>query len=179
MPFPALLIPLLFWSTLAAFSSWAVSRAVPLASSRSVDINAPLGTVWAYVTDPGRYPEWNDHISLAEGPDELTEGSTLRMRSRHPEERRLTKVFTATVTKREPDVELTWSTKILARWILAVTQSYNLEPLPENKTRLTQQMQFTGSLSPGVPFLTSIATIQETSNEKLRALIEGSTDNEN
>lgn len=172
MPFPALLIPLIFWAGVAALSSWAVSRALPLSASHSIEINAPAEDVWDMITDLGRAPEWNEHIILSSAPAGLVAGGKLRMRTRHPETRHLRASFRSTIITLIPNREMTWEAKILARWILTARDTIALTPLGENRTKVTQTMSFKGTLSPGVPFLTSIGKIQEASNLKLKELVE-------
>ncbi|WP_173362568.1 SRPBCC domain-containing protein [Corynebacterium efficiens] len=172
MPFPALLIPLIFWAGVAAFSSWAVSRALPLSATRTVRINASVDEVWDLVTDLGRASEWNDHIVHSSAPEGLEEGRKLRMHTHHPETSRLRASFRPTLTVLEPQTEMTWEAKIIARWVLSVTDTIRLSRVEDNLTEVTQTMTFSGMLSPGVPFLTSIEHLQDTSNAKLKALLE-------
>lgn len=172
MPFPALLIPLIFWAGVAALSSWAVSRALPLSATRTVRINAPVDEVWDLVTDPGRAPEWNNHIIHLSAPEGLEEGRKLRMRTQHPETSRLRASFRPTVTVLTPQTEMTWEAKIIARWIMSITNTIRLTRVEDNLTEVTQTMTFSGTLSPGIPFLTSIEHIQDSSNAKLRDLLE-------
>lgn len=173
MPLPALLIPLLFWTGIAALSSWAVSRALQLSATQSIEIDAPVEEVWDVITDLGRAPEWNDHIILSSAPAGLATGKKLRIRTRHPETQHLRASFRATVTRLEPNQEFTWEAKILFRWLLTATDTITVSALEGDRTKVTQSMSFEGALSPGVPFLTSIGNIQETSNQKLKALVEG------
>lgn len=172
MPIPALLIPLIFWTGIAALSSWAVSRALQLSAERSIEIDASPEDVWEMVTDLERSAEWNDHIVLSSAPAGLIEGKKLRMRTRHPETKHLKASFRATITTLTPHREFTWEARILARWLLTATDTIRLDPLEGNRTQVTQSMMFEGVLSPGVPFLTSIGNIQEVSNLKLRELVE-------
>lgn len=174
MPFPALLIPLLFWTGIAALSSWAVSRALPLSASSSIEIDAPVEEVWGVITDLGRSTEWNDHIILSSAPAGLVAGERLRMRTRHPETPLLKASFRATITSFTPLEEMTWEAKVLSRWILTATDTIRLTPLEDGRTEVTQSMAFEGVLSPGVPFLASISQLQEASNLKLKRLIEES-----
>ncbi|WP_253204163.1 hypothetical protein [Corynebacterium glutamicum] len=57
MPFPALLLPLIFWTGIAAVSSWAVSRALPLRADNSIEIDAPVEKVWDFIEETNRVPE--------------------------------------------------------------------------------------------------------------------------
>lgn len=173
MPFPALLIPLIFWTGISALSSWAVSRALQLSAARSIEIAAPVDEVWDVVTDLGRSTEWNDHIILSSAPAGLVEGEKLRMRTQHPETSLLKASFRATITRFIPQEEMTWEAKILFRWALTATDTIKLTPLPGGRTEVTQTMIFEGVLSPGVPFLASIGQLQEASNLKLKQLVEG------
>ncbi|WP_080795217.1 SRPBCC domain-containing protein [Corynebacterium pacaense] len=176
MPFPALLLPLIFWSALAVLSSWAVSRAVPLTASQSVRINAPMPLVWETITDIERYPEWNDHLIEAQTVGELSEGARFKVRARHPETKRLRIRFSPTITSWTVGEEVTWTTKLLTKWLLTVTQTIRLTESDGGATTLTREMSFTGALSPGVPFMISVEKLQKASNQKLKDLIEGTAE---
>lgn len=172
MPFPALLIPLLFWTAIAALSSWAVSRALPLSATRSEEIDAPAETAWELLTTLERTPEWNEHILAVTAPQGLVEGGKLRMRVRHPEAHRITATLRPTVTGLEPARQLEWSSRIIAGWLLRVTETITLQPLGADRTEITQTLAFSGVLSPGVPFLASISKLLDSSNKQFRELVE-------
>ena len=172
MPFPALLLPLIFWTGIAALSSWAVSRALPLRADNSIEIDAPVEKVWDFIEETNRVPEWNEHILYVQAPGEIEQGMKLKMKTRHPETNRLTLKFRPTIEVLRPHRELTWSTKIIARWLLTVTDTIELKPLEDGRTEVDQSMSFSGVLSPGVPFWASISRIKENSNRQLKALIE-------
>lgn len=172
MPFPALLIPLIFWTAIAAFSSWAVSRALPLRASHTITINAPVEKVWELVSDPQRVAEWNEHIVYARPKDKIAAGTRLIMKAKHPEAPHLNARLRPQIEVFEPNAEVAWKAKIIAPWVLSVSDSTTLHAIDENHTEVTQTMAFSGFLSPGVPFLTSIESIKETSNKKLKALLE-------
>lgn len=44
----------------------------------AIDVDAPRDAVWTVLTDLEAYPDWNPHVTSAEG--ELREGSTLELR---------------------------------------------------------------------------------------------------
>jgi len=50
--------------------------------SAAIEIGAPPMTVWAVITDLGRYPEWNPLFREASG--EVAVGETITLRSVHP-----------------------------------------------------------------------------------------------
>lgn len=172
MPFPALLIPLIFWTGIAALSSWAVSRALPLSATESEEVDAPADTAWELLSTVERAPEWNDHILAMEAPRGFAEGRKLQMKVRHPEAHRLTGTFRPTVTTLEQPRKVEWSTRVVAGWILRITQTITLEPLADDRCEITQTLAFSGVLSPGVPFLTSIGKVLDTSNGRFRELVE-------
>lgn len=177
MPFPALLIPLLLWSALAALSSWAVSRAIPLTTSQSVKINAPLDSVWETISDLERYPEWNDHVVETHAPAQLIEGEKFMVKVRHPDSPRLKVTLNPHIASLISEQELTWTTKFWAQWLLTVTQTIRLTAVDDQCTEVTREMRFTGALSPGVPFMISMEKLHKASNQKLKELLEGSTEN--
>lgn len=153
-------------------SSWAVSRALPLRADNSIEIDAPVDDVWNFILQTERLPEWNEHIVRAQAAGELSEDMRLKMKTRHPETERLTMNIRPTLDVVRVNRELTWSTKIIARWLLSVTDTIKLRPLEDGRTEVEQSMSFSGLLSPGVPFLASISRIKESSNRQLKALIE-------
>ncbi|ALC05677.1 hypothetical protein CDES_06245 [Corynebacterium deserti GIMN1.010] len=173
MPFPALLLPLIFWTAIAALSSWAVSRALPLRANNSIVIDAPAEKVWDVVTDLDRLSEWNEHIIYVRANGEIAQGMRVKMKTQHPESSKLTATFRPVVSVFRPEREVTWSAKIIAKWLLAVTDTTELEPLEDGRTKVHQEMHFSGVLSPGVPFLASISRLKENSNLKLKELVEG------
>lgn len=172
MPFPALLIPLIFWTAIAALSSWAVSRALPLRASNTIEINAPAAKVWELISNPQRASEWNEHIVYARPKEKVAAGSRVIMKAKHPEAPHLSARLRPRIEIFEPNRELSWTAKIIAPWVLAVTDTTTLHEIDENRTEVTQTMGFSGFLSPGVPFLTSIEKLKESSNKKLKALLE-------
>lgn len=173
MPFPALLLPLIFWTGIAAMSSWAVSRALPLRASNAIVIDAPAAKVWETIIDLEHIAEWNDHIVYVQATGEAHSGMRILMKTKHPESPRLTAKFRPTVTIFEPSKEISWSTKIVAKWLLSVTDTTELIELEDGKTEVHQSMTFSGALSPGVPFLASISRIKESSNRQLKERVEG------
>lgn len=63
-----------------------------------------------------------------QAPGEIEQGMKLKMKTRHPETNRLTLKFRPTIDVLRPHRELTWSTKIVARWLLTVTDTIELKP---------------------------------------------------
>ena len=74
--------------------------------SAATEIGAPPMTVWAVLTDLGRYPEWNPLFREASG--EVAVGNRITLRSVHPANGRMMTVKPKIVVA-EPGVELRWS----------------------------------------------------------------------
>lgn len=173
MPIPALFIPLIFWTGIAAFSSWAVSKIVPFSSRDSEEIQAPIGKVWDQLMDVSSYPRWNEHLVTADGPENPQPGDKFEITSRLLKTKAKTIHLSAVVTDVEKPRLFGLRTKFLAKSVLTVVRRIELEALDEHRTRVTQSIGFTGVLSPGVPFISSESESLEASNQKLKALIEG------
>jgi hypothetical protein len=111
--------------------------AMPTVSS-SIDIHAPVGDVYALVSDVTRTGEWSPECVSCRWLDDAThaeQGARYRGRSRNGWRRWST---TATIRVARPDAELTWDVTYLgrpvARW------SYELTALDDGRTRLTESV---------------------------------------
>ena len=117
--------------------------------SRTIDIDAPPGTVWKVMTDVERWPEWTASVTsiqrLEDGP--LVVGSTARVK----QPRLLPTVFTVTAVD---DRSFTWVTRSAG---VAVTAWHVVEP-SEHGSRATLALEFSGLLGRIVGRLTRSLT---------------------
>jgi hypothetical protein len=110
--------------------------------SASIEIGAPPMTVWAVITDLGRYPEWNPLFREASG--EVAVGQRITLRSVHPANGRVMTVK-PTIVVAEPGVELRWAAGLPG--IIGGEHSFALSPM-NGGTRLVQSESFRGLLAP-------------------------------
>jgi hypothetical protein len=110
--------------------------------SAAIEIGASPMTVWAIITDLGRYTEWNPLFREASG--EIAVGKTITLRSVHPANGRMMTVKPKIVVA-EPGVELRWSAGLPG--IIGGEHSFALTPR-NGGTRLVQSESFRGVLAP-------------------------------
>jgi len=116
--------------------------------SAAIEIGAPPMTVWAVLTDLGRYPEWNPLFREASG--EIAVGQRITLRSVHPANGRVMTIKPKIVVA-EPGAELRWAAGLPG--IIGGEHSFALSPRfalsPGNGgTRLVQSETFRGLLAP-------------------------------
>ena len=110
--------------------------------SAAIEIGVPPMTVWAVITDLGRYREWNPLFREASG--EVAVGNRITLRSVHPANGRMMTVKPKIVVA-EPGVELRWSAGLPG--IIGGEHSFALTPR-NGGTRLVQSESFRGLLAP-------------------------------
>jgi hypothetical protein len=110
--------------------------------SAAIEIGASPMTVWAIITDLGRYPEWNPLFREASG--EIAVGERITLRSVHPTNGRMMTVK-PTIVVAEPGVELRWSAGLPG--IIGGEHSFALTPR-NGGTLLVQSESFRGLLAP-------------------------------
>jgi len=110
--------------------------------SASTEIGAPPMTVWAVITDLGRYPEWNPLFRAASG--KIAVGQRITLRSAHPANGRMMTVKPKIIVA-EPGAELRWAAGLPG--IIGGEHSFVLSPAPGG-TRLVQSESFRGLLAP-------------------------------
>jgi len=99
-------------------------------------------TVWAVITDLGRYPEWNPLFREASG--EVAAGQRITLRSVRPANGRVMTVKPKILVA-EPGVELRWAAGLPG--IIGGEHSFALSPV-NGGTRLVQSESFRGLLAP-------------------------------
>jgi hypothetical protein len=115
--------------------------------SAAIRIAAPPMTVWAVLTDLGRYPEWNPLIRAATG--EIAVGKRLTMRAVQPGGRLMT--IRPRILAAEPGVELRWIASLPG--IIGGEHSFRLRPGSAGTdgsagTELVQSETYRGLLVP-------------------------------
>lgn len=115
-----------------------------LRTTRTIEIRAPLDSVWRVLTDFSAYPEWNPHIRAASGT--LRVGSRIAIRS-HPSGGRPV-VLRPLVITWAPPTELRWRATFLSRFLFNGEHGFKLEPLGEGRVRFQQDETFSGLLVP-------------------------------
>lgn len=107
-----------------------------------IEINAPARRVWALLTDFARMPSWNPFIKSISG--NLTQGARLAVHIAPPGSSGMH--FKPTVISVRPEYELRWLGHLLVPGIFDGEHYFLLEPIGENRTRLTQGEKFSGLL---------------------------------
>jgi hypothetical protein len=110
--------------------------------SATTDIDAPPLTVWAILTDLGRYREWNPLFREAAG--EIAVGRRITLRSAHAASGRLMTIRPR-IAAAEPGVELRWIASLPG--IMSGEHSFRLSSA-DGGTRLVQSEIFRGLLVP-------------------------------
>lgn len=108
----------------------------------NIDINAPSSRVWALLTDFARMPSWNPFIKSISG--NLAQGARLAVHIAPPGSSGMH--FKPTVLSVRPERELRWLGHLLVPGIFDGEHYFLLEPVGENRTRLTQGEKFSGLL---------------------------------
>jgi hypothetical protein len=112
--------------------------------TRTVEIDAPPHEVWTVLTDGPAHADWNPFIPHLAG--RLEAGRTIDVRIAPPGGRAMT--FSPTVTDVQPERRLAWLGRLLVPGLFDGAHSFTLEPLPGDRTRLTQSETFRGALVP-------------------------------
>jgi hypothetical protein len=139
--------------------------------STSIEIDAPAEAVWEVLADTGVYPEWNPFIRSFEG--ELVEGGRIAVRIEPPGGRAME--FKPRLLAVEPRRELRWRGRLLVPGLFDGEHRFALEPLGEDRCRLTQAESFSGLLVR--PLAGALAATEQgfrEMNEALKLLCDGS-----
>lgn len=107
-----------------------------------IDINAPASRVWVFLTDFAQMPSWNPFIKSISG--NLAQGARLAVHIAPPGSSGMH--FKPTVLSVRPERELRWLGHLLVPGIFDGEHYFLLEPVGENRTRLTQGEKFSGLL---------------------------------
>ncbi|GGC71177.1 SRPBCC family protein [Hoyosella rhizosphaerae] len=108
-------------------------------TTQSIVIEAPADRIMAVIADFAEYPSWVSAAKSVEVRSSLPNGRASRVRF----------VLDAGVIKDEYELAYTWSPDgLVVSWKLvdggiqkAQSGSYTLEPLPDNRTRVTYELE--------------------------------------
>jgi hypothetical protein len=112
--------------------------------STTIDIAATPDEVWGVLADTAGYGRWNPFIPALTG--RLVVGGRLSVRITPPGGRAMT--FRPTVTAVQPGRRLAWLGSAGVRGIADGAHVFDLAPLADGTTRLTQSERFTGVAVP-------------------------------
>jgi hypothetical protein len=107
-----------------------------------IEIDAPAARVWELLTNFELMPSWNPFIVAIAG--ELCEGGRIEVAIAPPGKTAMR--FTPVVLAARPARELRWRGGVLVRGVFDGEHYFLLEPLDENRTRLTHGEKFSGLL---------------------------------
>jgi hypothetical protein len=107
-----------------------------------IDINAPAAKVWAVLTDFPHMPLWNPFITSISGMPAA--GERLSVTVRPPGKSAMT--FRPTLLAVRPERELRWLGHFIVSGIFDGEHYFLLDPLGDDRTRLTQGESFSGFL---------------------------------
>jgi hypothetical protein len=107
-----------------------------------IEINAPAARVWALLTDFDGMGSWNPFIRSISGT--LAQGARLSVRIVPPGKSGMR--FKPTVISVRPERELRWLGHLFVPGIFDGEHYFLLEPIGEQRTRLTQGEKFSGVL---------------------------------
>jgi len=102
--------------------------------TRTVELDATPQQVWEVLTAARAHAHWNPFITRMDGALEV--GRRIEVRIAPPGGKPMT--FRPTVTHVDPAHHLAWLGHLLLPGLFDGAHSFTLEPLPDNRTRLTQ-----------------------------------------
>lgn len=105
----------------------------------TINIEAPVKTVWQVLTDWNDYPNWNPFIKKIEGILELGSSLTAQID---------TMTFRPTVTQLEAPYQLNWLGHLFFKGLFDGEHQFRLEALPNGHTQLHHSEYFSGLLIP-------------------------------
>ena len=136
----------------------------------AVEIGAPVGQVWAILSDFSAYPDWNPFITAVSG--RLRRGARLELHLAPPELPAVV-VHARLLVIRRPSV-LRWSGEVVAPGLFDGIHSFHLDPLGESRCCLRQSERLFGVLAPMLApsLLESTRAGYEAMNRALKARAE-------
>ncbi len=149
------------------------SKGEHVASIRtSIEVAAPIETMWQILTDLDGHAQWNPFMVHAEGS--LEEGSTIAVTLQLPGSK--PQRFRPVITKATEPTVLEWLGSVGIRGIFDGRHRFDLEPTGSG-TRFVQSETFTGLLAPiVVPMIRKRTELGfNAMNEAIRSRAEQST----
>jgi hypothetical protein len=110
--------------------------------SHTIEIDAAPDAVWRELADTGSYADWNPFVRRIDG--ELEENARLEVEIEPPGGRAMT--FKPKVLAARPGRELRWLGRLGMRGLFDGEHSFEIEPLGDGRSRLTQAERFSGLL---------------------------------
>jgi hypothetical protein len=129
-----------------------------------IDINASAAKVWAVLTDFPKMPLWNPFITAITG--RLAPGERLTITIHPPGKSAIT--LHPTLLTVAPERELRWLGHFMISGIFDGEHYFLLDPLGDNRTRLTHGESFSGLL---VGFLRGTLDATETGFNNMNAAL--------
>jgi len=109
-----------------------------------IEIEASAEGVWNLLTDFAHFPEWNPFIRQVKGS--ASTGNQLTVTIQPPGGKTMT--FKPHVLDAQPNRQLRWIGRVLIRGLFDGEHSFGIEPLGENRVRLTHRERFSGLFVP-------------------------------
>jgi hypothetical protein len=106
-----------------------------------IEIDAPPAAVWRTLTSTADY-SWNPFIRRISG--KLAAGEKIQVEIQPPAGRAMK--FKPTVLEAEPERRLRWLGRLLVPGLFDGEHSFELQPLPGERTRFIQRERFSGLL---------------------------------
>ena len=135
--------------------------------SASVIINAPVETIWHYLTDAASYTRWDPNINRVQGT--IAVGNTLRFWTKPMPDR----VFSTRVVEIVPNHRMMWKSN-LPFGLFSSLRIFSLLPLDAGGVEFTTKVTFSGPLQPLI--LRTLPDMDDVFHqfvEGLKAVVEG------
>lgn len=110
-----------------------IDQSAPLKAQKSIEISAPVNTVWALLADIPDWPKWQPDVTTAEIEGELAVGSIFRWKAAGLN-------ITSTLQEVQPDQQIGWTGKSVG---MQAVHHWTLESI-ENGTRVSTEESLNG-----------------------------------
>jgi len=117
--------------------------------SSEIIINSPSEKIWNELMNFDLYPDWNPFvksISLLNKEEELEVGNKLAVHL-HLVNQKKPMIFKPTIKSFQPNKQFSWLGHLYLPHIFDGRHTFELESLPDNKTKFIQKERFTGLLA--------------------------------
>jgi hypothetical protein len=109
----------------------------------SLEIDALPERVWEQLTDFPGFPAWNPFIRRASGKLEVGNQLTITLKLG-----RMERTFKPKLSRLEPNRELRWLAQVGPKGLFDVERIFQIEPLPDGRSRFAQSEICTGLFEP-------------------------------